>query len=114
MTLLKQKLIFSVCSASLLMAVAAAAFAQMKLTGRSITTRDGLPSNRVNDMVQDERGYVWLGTSNGLCRYDGYRFMNMQGSDGTAYNVGTMHLDKKNGLMWIRTATFSYACYDLR
>ena len=114
MTLLKQKYFFTVFSVSLLMAVAVVSFAQIKLTGRSITTRDGLPSNRVNDMVQDEKGYVWLGTSNGLCRYDGYRFMNMLGVDGTAYNVGTMHLDKKNGLMWIRTATFSYACYSLQ
>ena len=92
--------------------------AEVRLTGRSITTRDGLPSNRVNDMIQDKTGYIWLGTSNGLCRYDGYSFMNLQtlgdGHEHTIGNVGTIHLDEKNNLMWIRTATFNYACYDLQ
>jgi ligand-binding sensor domain-containing protein len=92
--------------------------AEVRLTGRSITTRDGLPSNRINDMIQDKTGYIWLGTSNGLCRYDGYSFMNLQtlgnGHDHTIGNVGTIHLDEKNNLMWIRTATFNYACYDLQ
>ena len=92
--------------------------AEVKLTGRSITTRDGLPSNRINDLIQDKIGYIWLGTSNGLCRYDGYSFMNLQTlvdrNGNITANVGTIHLDDKNGLMWIRTATFNYACYDLK
>ena len=91
------------------------ALAKTRLTGRSLTTRDGLPSNRINDMIQDKTGYIWLGTSNGLCRYDGYSFMNLQTlGDNTIGNVGTIHLDEKNELMWIRTATFTYACYDLK
>ena len=102
----------------LLLFSATGIMAEVKLTGRSITTRDGLPSNRINDMIQDKTGYIWLGTSNGLCRYDGYSFMNLQtlgnGHDHTIGNVGTIHLDEKNGLMWIRTATFNYACYDLQ
>ena len=32
--------------------------AEVRLTGRSITTRDGLPSNRINDMIQDKTGYI--------------------------------------------------------
>ena len=95
--------------------VATGATAKNVLTGRSMTTRDGLPSNRINDMIQDKTGYIWLGTSNGLCRYDGYSFMNLQTlGDNTIGNVGTIHLDEKNELMWIRTATFTYACYDLK
>lgn len=38
---------------------------------RSITMRDGLPSDAVRSLVQDERGFVWMGTDYGLCRYDG-------------------------------------------
>lgn len=40
------------------------------------TTADGLPSNVVNTMIQDSRGYLWLGTNVGLTRFDGYRFVN--------------------------------------
>lgn len=38
-----------------------------------ITTDDGLPENTVNAIHQDSRGFLWLGTQNGLVRYDGYR-----------------------------------------
>lgn len=92
--------------------------AETQLTGRIITTKDGLPSNLINDLIQDDRGYIWLGTANGLCRYDGYSFVNYQtvgcGEGKTNGYVGTFHLDSQNGLLWMRTATFNYACYDLR
>ena len=91
--------------------------AETQLTGRIITTKDGLPSNLINDIIQDDRGYIWFGTANGLCRYDGYSFVNYQtvgcGNGKTNGHVGTFHLDHDNGLLWIRTATFNYACYDL-
>jgi ligand-binding sensor domain-containing protein len=32
---------------------------------------DGLPSNTVRNIVQDRYGFMWFGTDNGLCRYDG-------------------------------------------
>ena len=32
---------------------------------------DGLPSNAVRNIVQDDFGFIWFGTDNGLCRYDG-------------------------------------------
>ena len=92
--------------------------ADTHLTGRIITTRDGLASNLINDLIQDDSGFIWMGTANGLCRYDGYTFVNYPtigcGEGKTNGHVGTFHLDHDNGLLWIRTATFNYACYDLR
>ncbi len=38
---------------------------------RSITMNDGLLANAVRNIVQDPHGFIWLGTDNGLCRYDG-------------------------------------------
>lgn len=32
-----------------------------------------LPSNSVSMAYEDRDGYIWLGTQDGLCRYDGYR-----------------------------------------
>ena len=40
---------------------------------RTITTNNGLPNNAVRGIVQDKNGFLWFGTDNGLCRYDGYR-----------------------------------------
>src|SRR2546423_2596306 len=35
---------------------------------------DGLPDNRVKDIIQTRDGYLWLGTRDGLARFDGKRF----------------------------------------
>ena len=38
---------------------------------RNITMNDGLTANAVRNIVQDKYGFIWFGTDNGLCRYDG-------------------------------------------
>lgn len=40
---------------------------------RVLTMDDGLMSNTVRNIVQDRYGFIWFGTDNGLCRYDGTR-----------------------------------------
>ena len=40
---------------------------------RNITMNDGLTANAVRNVVQDEYGFLWFGTDNGLCRYDGVK-----------------------------------------
>ena len=40
---------------------------------RHIGMEDGLLSNAVRNIVQDKYGYLWFGTDNGLCRYDGIK-----------------------------------------
>lgn len=41
---------------------------------RHITVEDGLSSNQVRSLIQDDDGYIWIGTDQGLNRYDGYGF----------------------------------------
>ena len=43
---------------------------------RHLDTRHGLSNSQVNCILQDSRGFIWICTSFGLCRYDGYRFQN--------------------------------------
>ena len=38
------------------------------------TTADGLPGSTVKCVTQDGQGYIWIGTFDGLARYDGYGF----------------------------------------
>ena len=35
---------------------------------------DGLPHGHVTQLLQDQQGFLWFATWNGLCRYDGYEF----------------------------------------
>jgi hypothetical protein len=39
-----------------------------------IQKQDGLPSNSVYNILQDSKGYIWLATDDGLCRYDGFEY----------------------------------------
>ncbi|CAG4994004.1 Sensor histidine kinase RcsC [Dyadobacter sp. CECT 9275] len=41
---------------------------------RILTPRDGLPQSFVSGLIQDKNGFVWVGTRNGLARYDGINF----------------------------------------
>ncbi len=40
----------------------------------NITIEDGLSQSTVESMLQDSRGYIWIGTNDGLNRYNGYEF----------------------------------------
>ena len=42
-----------------------------------LKTTDGLPSNTIFDIAQDKSGFIWIGTRDGLCRYDGHRFQRI-------------------------------------
>ncbi len=44
------------------------------LPSKRYTTSDGLVSDRVSCILQDEKGFMWFGTYFGLSRYDGYQF----------------------------------------
>lgn len=48
---------------------------------RNLTMQEGLPANGVRSIVQDGSGFVWLGTDNGLCRYDGRQVKTFEFSD---------------------------------
>lgn len=47
------------------------------LTFQKLSTKDGLPSNFVSGITTDSKGYLWIATRLGLCRYDGYTFRKM-------------------------------------
>lgn len=92
---------------------------KMALSGKRITSADGLSGNTVYDIVQDGDGFVWMGAAYGLCRYDGYSFVNYYSlSNDPARKIeattGNLYPDQEQGLLWIHTSTFTFACYDLK
>ena len=47
---------------------------QIKKPVKIITTKDGLPQSFISGLIQDRDGFVWVGTRNGLARFDGIHF----------------------------------------
>jgi signal transduction histidine kinase/ligand-binding sensor domain-containing protein len=42
------------------------------------STTNGLPDNNINCIEQDEKGYIWIGTNQGLCYFDGSTFKQLK------------------------------------
>ena len=40
-----------------------------------LTGEQGLPTDAAETVIEDSRGFIWLDTQNGLCRYDGYSML---------------------------------------
>lgn len=47
-----------------------------------ITNKEGLPHQQVEDLMQDSNGFLWIGTRNGLAKYDGYSIETYFHKDG--------------------------------
>lgn len=64
-----------------------------------ITTSDGLPSNTVYDIFQDSKGFMWFGTDEGICRYDG-KYYQMYHSSNYSITSASCIKEDKNGRIW--------------
>lgn len=77
---------------------------------------NGLSTNDVTDMKQDDNGYLWLATSNGICRYDGYNFLNFHPTDSYGLydnHIARLEIDRKNHLLWTFSFSGSVGCFHL-
>jgi len=72
-----------------------------------ISVEHGLPSNTIICQLQDQMGFIWFGTKNGLARYDGYEFKLYQPNDGDDSSISHHHInalyEDKQGFIWIAT-----------
>lgn len=85
------------------------------------TTADGLANNSICYLFQDSKGFIWMGTLNGLSRYDGNSFVNFQPtneSKSDRISLLTNHVrtisEDRNGFLWIETSGEFFNCYDLK
>ncbi|MGJ8664499.1 MAG: ligand-binding sensor domain-containing protein, partial [Marinicella sp.] len=74
---------------------------------QNLQVEHGLPDSTVFSITQDQSGFMWFGTTNGLARYDGYAFkvFKHDGADQNSIsnnNAGNLFIDSKNKL-WIGT-----------
>ena len=63
-------------------------------------TREG-GSLKINTVYQDQQHFIWIGTSGGLFRYDGYNFQKIPGSDSTPHPSVNAIIRDTSGSLWI-------------
>jgi ligand-binding sensor domain-containing protein len=54
-----------------------------------MTVDEGLPSNTINGVIRDSRGFIWIATENGVSRYDGYHFENFRANEGDTKSISS-------------------------
>jgi len=92
-------------------------FATENIRFEYIDNKDGLTNNTVRYILQDSYGLIWVGTMNGLNRYDGYKFASIYPDfSSVSLPEGNIRLimEDQNELLWIQTSSRYVNCYDLR
>ncbi|MHB1146655.1 MAG: sensor histidine kinase [Lutibacter sp.] len=66
------------------------------------TTNNGLPSNTIYDIVEDENGFIWFATDYGISKFDGLTFKNFTVNDGLPGNeILSFYKDSKNRIWMV-------------
>ena len=68
-----------------------------------LTTKNGLPSNRIVGIIEDKKGNLWLGTGAGISKFDGKTFTNYSEKDGLCSDMISNLLIDSKGNFWIGT-----------
>ncbi|TPG31604.1 two-component regulator propeller domain-containing protein [Flavobacterium pectinovorum] len=67
---------------------------------------EGLSNNTVITSIQDEDGFMWFGTKDGLNRYDGYRFKTYRSQNDPIHSLGSNYIQSLHayqGIIWVGT-----------
>lgn len=80
------------------------------------TEKDGVPGSQVGEVLIDKFGYVWIGTINGLARYDGYEFKRFYNdpNDSTSIRgliIWSLFEDSK-GRIWVGSSPENLNIYN--
>jgi ligand-binding sensor domain-containing protein/serine phosphatase RsbU (regulator of sigma subunit) len=80
---------------------------------RYFNSEDGLAQSYVYSILQDVHGYLWVGTGNGLTKYNGFGFENFTTGDSLADNFITCGISDGEGL-WFGHMNGRLSFYDGR
>lgn len=99
-----------ICLAIISLLVTTLLYGQQEYRFERISSNDGLSQSAVTSIIQDRYGYLWIGTLDGLNRYDGSVFKvyhSIQGDSASLPNndIGQLFLDQQQRL-WISTDGF--------
>jgi signal transduction histidine kinase/ligand-binding sensor domain-containing protein/DNA-binding response OmpR family regulator len=70
-------------------------------------TDQGLSQNTARALLQDSRGFIWIGTNDGLNRFDGYEFTTFKSDPQDKNSISSNHIftlyEDSKGIIWIGT-----------
>jgi len=80
---------------------------EANLLFENFSIRDGLPTNNIQQVIQDTTGYLWIATENGLSRFDGENFHNYYFSVNDSFSISSNFINRlfvsSVGNLWIGT-----------
>ena len=82
-------------SLACLLAIAGAADASVPgpaIRFETLSLADGLSQSSVDTMLQDRQGFLWVGTQDGLNRYDGYGFLTYRMEPGNPSGLSSSYI----------------------
>ena len=104
--------VFLVCACS----YAAAQSPSEKLKFSRIEVGSGLSNSNVTCFLQDSRGFMWIGTRDGLNKYDGYEFKVYRNDQEDTTTLLKNHIyqlfEDSHGTIWVSTRGGGFHFYD--
>ncbi|MBK5720112.1 response regulator [Dysgonomonas sp. Marseille-P4677] len=89
----------------------------IELNFKYYMVENGLSSNTVYTIIQDSKGYIWIGTEDGLNRFDGYSFRSFRNTPRDSTSIINNYIyalyEDINGQLWVGTET-GISIYDSR
>lgn len=88
-------------------------FGQSSINIKHYSVKDGLSQKNIQNFIQDDYGYIWMSTWNGLERFDGYSFNNYKTHPRSAVRITNHRFTeiKKSSLNNIWGLTYDNHCY---
>lgn len=81
-----------------------------------LTNEDGLAQNRVTALLQDRQGFMWIGTGNGLSRFDGYSITTLRHDPDNDNSLGGNNIvslmEARDGNLWVGTTDGGLTRYN--
>ena len=99
----KRKIVFSYFLVLQLLAIiiGASVYCQNFNKIGTFTTNDGLSSNHIYDLTEDNNGFLYIATDNGVSRFDGKYFYNYTVKNGLPSNEALQIIKENKGTIWV-------------
>jgi ligand-binding sensor domain-containing protein/signal transduction histidine kinase len=89
---------------------------QSEVRFSNLSRVEGLSDNNVNAILQDRYGFMWFGTQEGLCRFDGFTFTNFYSDPSNTYSPASSNItsiyQSTRGDLWVGTIKSGISRFD--
>jgi len=83
---------------------------------RTFTTKDGLSSDKIHALHKDSKGFIWIGTENGLDRFDGQSFVHFNKNTHPEMSLNRVQMiaEDDEGYLWLVEKNKPFEHYYVR